>query len=75
MWVRPGDEVVAAALRDAGHRLDGEPALVVGTLAGMDLEPMREHELDPEPSWATVGALNDRAYGSSPSSARPNRRR
>ena len=39
VWVRPGDAQTAAALREAGHRLDGEPALMVGTLADMDLEP------------------------------------
>ena len=64
VWVRPGDEETAAALREAGHRLDGEPALMVGTLADMDLEPRRELDLVRAPGWEVVGAINDAAWGS-----------
>ena len=64
VWLRPGDEQTAAALREAGHRLDGEPALMVGTLADMDLEPRRELDLVRAPDWEVVGAINDAAWGS-----------
>jgi predicted N-acetyltransferase YhbS len=63
VWVRPGDAETAAALREAGHRLDGEPALMVGTLAAMDLEPRRALDLVRAPAWEVVGAINDAAWG------------
>ncbi len=63
VWVRPGDEGTADALKQAGHHLDGEPALMVGTLADMDLEPRRELDLLRAPSWEVVGAINDAAWG------------
>ena len=63
VWVPPGDEVAAEVLVRRGHQHDAMPMLMAGVLAEMDLEPRREVELDPDPQWATVGDLNDRAYG------------
>ena len=71
VWVRPGDAETAAALREAGHRLDGEPALMVGTLADMDLEPRRELDLVRAPAWEVVGAINDAAWGHGGDTASP----
>ena len=63
VWVRPGDDETTRALKQAGHHLDGEPALMVGTLADMDLEPRRELDLVRAPAWEIVGAVNDAAWG------------
>ena len=62
VWVRPGDDGVAAALRDAGHRLDATPRLMAAPLGDMDLDPRADLDLDPEPSLADVAHLNDAAY-------------
>jgi ribosomal protein S18 acetylase RimI-like enzyme len=65
VWVRPGDEAVAAGLRAAGHTHDGRPLLMAAELAAMDLEPRSDLDLDldPAPSFAVLAALNDAAYG------------
>lgn len=63
VWVRPGDDETAAALRAAGHKLDGEPALMTGELAAMALGARRDLDLVPDPGWATIAALNDAAWG------------
>lgn len=63
VWVRPGDDATARALRAAGHVLDGEPALMTGELAAMDLAPRQELDLTRDAGWATVAALNDAAWG------------
>ncbi|MGZ4270722.1 MAG: GNAT family N-acetyltransferase [Solirubrobacteraceae bacterium] len=63
VWVRPGDEETARALRDAGHRLDGRPALMAATLADMDLAPRRDLDLVRDAPWEAVGAINDAAWG------------
>lgn len=63
VWVRPGDEQTAAALRDGGHVLDGEPGLMAATLADMDLEPRTELDLVRDADWRTIGDLNGSAWG------------
>jgi ribosomal protein S18 acetylase RimI-like enzyme len=65
VWVRPGDEVVAAGLRAAGHVHDGRPLLMGAELGVMDLDPRDglELDLDPAPSFAVLADLNDAAYG------------
>jgi ribosomal protein S18 acetylase RimI-like enzyme len=63
VWVRPGDAETAAALRAAGHRIDGEPALMSARLAAMDLAPRTELDLVAKPDLRTVGAINDAAWG------------
>jgi ribosomal protein S18 acetylase RimI-like enzyme len=68
VWVRPEDEVVARALEAAGHRLDGRPVLMAAELDALDLGPRGEPvlELDREPSWEDVAAVQDAAYGAPP---------
>ena len=68
VWVRPGDDAVAAALRAAGHALDGRPLLMGAELHELDLEPRGAPALalDDRPSWEAVAAVNDAAYGVPP---------
>lgn len=63
VWVRPGHEEVAAALKHAGHLLDATPRLMAAPLAEMDLDPRAELDLDPDPSVLDLAHLNDAAYG------------
>ncbi len=65
VWVRPGDEAVAAGLRAAGHVHDGRPLLMGAVLGAMDLDPRGDVDLDvdPAPSFTVLADLNDAAYG------------
>ena len=68
VWVQPGDEAVAQACAAAGHVLDATPELmwanVDDVLAGG--RPPADAELDLAPSWVTLGAINDAAFGLPP---------
>lgn len=62
VWVPPADARAQALLRDAGHVLDAEPAAMA-----LELDRLREErpaglDLDPEPTAAKLGAINDAAY-------------
>ncbi len=63
VWVRPGDDALAARLAARGHAHDAQPLLMVGELAAMDLAPRATLEWEPEADWRLIGRLNDRAYG------------
>ncbi len=63
VWVRPDDDALAAGLARCGHLHDGRPPVMGAELSALDLGPRRELVVDPAPSWATVGRLNDLAYG------------
>src|SRR3954462_5160540 len=41
VWLRPGHDAAAAALGQAGHRLDATPRLMAAPMADLDLEPRR----------------------------------
>lgn len=62
VWVRPGDEALAAQLEAAGHALDGNPALMGAPIDELALSecPL---EVVPVTDWRVVGELNDAAYG------------
>jgi len=60
---RPGDEVLDQGLAAAGHRLDGEPMLMVAALDEMDLEQRFELDLVPVADWVAGSQINDAAYG------------
>lgn len=64
VWVRPGHDELAASLEAAGHVRDGRPLLMGAALSELDLGTAEQDglDLDPEPSWGTVGRLNDRAH-------------
>ena len=57
VWVQGGDERAAAAARQAGLHLDSTPAAMVAHLQAIEAEPAEPVDL------ATVGAINDAAYG------------
>jgi GNAT superfamily N-acetyltransferase len=74
VWVVPQDDDLAAALERRGHALDGTPSIMVARMDEVDLgegaaEPALD--LDPDPSWPDVGALNDAAYGLAPRTLAP----
>jgi ribosomal protein S18 acetylase RimI-like enzyme len=66
VWVRPGDEVLARLLGEAGHALDATPALMAASLDELDLEPRASLDLDHDAPWSMIGRLNDLAYGMPP---------
>jgi len=63
VWVRPGDDELAARLQERGHAHDAQPMLMAAPLDEMDLEPRGALDLVPDADWALAGRLNDRAYG------------
>ncbi len=71
VWVVPGDEGLAAGLQARGHAIDGTPAVMVARMEEVDLAAAGELDLDPAPSWAVFGDLNDRAYGLPPGTFAP----
>jgi hypothetical protein len=68
VWVRPGDDALAAELERRGHKIDGTPAIMGAPLDELDLERRVELDLEPEPRWRVLGELNDSAYGVPPGS-------
>ena len=67
VWVRPGDDAVAAGLRAAGHAHDGRPLLMAADLDAMDLEPRARPRPRPQrPRSPSLADLNDAAYGAPP---------
>jgi GNAT superfamily N-acetyltransferase len=63
VWVPEHDRESAALLGDAGHVLDATPAAMVCDPAQVEPPAEGELELLPEPSFAHIAAINDRAYG------------
>jgi len=63
VWVRPGDEALAAELAARGHAADGTPALMGAAIADVDLSASAPLPVAPLEDWETVGAVNERAYG------------
>jgi GNAT superfamily N-acetyltransferase len=62
VWVPQPDTAAAAALEEAGHVLDADPAAMAMELAGYDVPRPTDLDLDPEPDLATVARLNDLSY-------------
>jgi ribosomal protein S18 acetylase RimI-like enzyme len=63
VWVRPGDRALAGVLGAAGHALDTATALMAATLDELELVPRGSLDLDHDAPWATLGRVNDLAYG------------
>lgn len=64
VWVRPGDDELVAALEEAGHVFDGQPALMVASLDELDLSATAGGaEIVGVTEWRVVGEINDHAYG------------
>jgi GNAT superfamily N-acetyltransferase len=63
VWARGGDRAAERILDRAGHRLDATPAGMALELSGFAHTPRQALDLDPDPDPATIGAINDAAYG------------
>ena len=63
VWVPRHDGAARSLLRDAGHRLDAEPAAMAADLATVEPPRAEDPEPDPQPRLEDLGQLNDRAYG------------
>ncbi|MGH2838541.1 MAG: GNAT family N-acetyltransferase [Thermoleophilaceae bacterium] len=61
VWTPEADEQVAAALRDAGHARDADPAAMTLDLADLDEPPEIEHRTGDD-LIPVIAAINDRAY-------------
>ncbi|MQA74134.1 MAG: GNAT family N-acetyltransferase [Solirubrobacterales bacterium] len=63
VWTPDFDREAAAALEGAGHVLDGGPAAMILELDGFEVPDPGDLDHDSEADVATLGALNDVAYG------------
>ena len=63
VWTPEDDDQAAAALRDAGHALDADPAAMALDLAELGEPPEIDHRTGDE-LMPVVAAINDRAYAS-----------
>ena len=62
VWVPEDDTQAAAALEDAGHKLDADPAAMTLDLASLSEPPEIDYRTGDD-LLATVAAVNDNAYG------------
>jgi GNAT superfamily N-acetyltransferase len=62
VWTPEDDVQAAAALRDAGHALDADPAAMTLDLAELDEPPDIDHRTGDE-LMPVIADINDRAYG------------
>jgi GNAT superfamily N-acetyltransferase len=70
VWVPERDERSRQLLAGAGHRLDGDPAVMCMELSDLDVARPGDLDLEPEPSVSMLADLNDAAYGTAPDMAR-----
>jgi len=61
VWTPEDDERAAAALRDAGHALDADPAAMTLDLAKLDEPPALDHRTGDD-LMPVLAAINDQAY-------------
>ena len=61
VWTPEEDTGAAAALRDAGHKLDADPAAMSINLSGLDAPPDIDHRTGDD-LLPVIAELNDRAY-------------
>jgi GNAT superfamily N-acetyltransferase len=65
VWVRPGDDAVAAALRDAGLRSDASPPMMGAALDDVRLDDATEDAwlgIAEPTDWSTLATVNDQAW-------------
>jgi GNAT superfamily N-acetyltransferase len=62
VWTPEDDQQAAAALRDAGHSLDADPAAMSLDLSQLDEPPEIDHRTGDD-LVSVIADLNDRAYG------------
>jgi ribosomal protein S18 acetylase RimI-like enzyme len=63
VWVPEYHSAARAALADAGHVLDANPAAMIAELGAVDEPRPDDPEPDPRPTAEDLGAVNDLAYG------------
>ena len=63
VWVPPTDAETGTMLESRGHRRDSTPMLFAANIQALDLSPVIELDLDPDPSWRLVAEINDHAHG------------
>jgi GNAT superfamily N-acetyltransferase len=61
VWTPDDDQQAAEALRDAGHKLDADPAAMSLDLSGLDEPPEIDHRTGDD-LIPIIAGLNDRAY-------------
>ena len=70
VWVPEADERAVELLAAAGHRIDGDPAVMCMELRDLKAPRPTDLDLDPDPQVSTLAELNDAAYGTAPDMAR-----
>ena len=63
VWVPEYHERAAGLLERAGHKLDAAPMGMIAELESVEGPRADDAEVDPEPSGADLGRINDLAYG------------
>jgi ribosomal protein S18 acetylase RimI-like enzyme len=63
VWVPPGDHETARLLDRRGHEPDSTPMLFAASIDSLDLNPLVDLDIDPDPTWKLVAEINDRAHG------------
>ena len=61
VWTPEDDDQAAAALRDAGHALDADPAAMALDLAELGEPPEIDHRTGDD-LWPVIARINDQAY-------------
>jgi GNAT superfamily N-acetyltransferase len=69
VWAPEADACSTRLLAEAGHVLDGDPAVMCMELSDLDAPRPDDLHLDPEPRVETLAHLNDAAYGTAPDMA------
>jgi GNAT superfamily N-acetyltransferase len=69
VWAPAADARSTRLLAEAGHVLDGDPAVMCMELSDLDAPRPDDLHLDPEPRVETLAHLNDAAYGTAPDMA------
>jgi GNAT superfamily N-acetyltransferase len=70
VWTPERDEHAARLLSEAGHRIDGDPAVMCMELSDLRAPRPDDLDVDPDPRVATLSDLNDTAYGTAPDMSR-----
>ena len=70
VWTPEGDTRARQMLAAAGHRLDGDPAVMCMELSDLRQPRPDDLDLEPEPTVAMLAQLNDAAYGTAPDMSR-----
>ena len=70
VWVPERDEQSRQLLVDAGHQLDGDPAVMCMELRNLTVPRPADLDLDPDPAVSMMADLNDAAYGTAPDMSR-----